>query len=45
VRVAAQTGLRQLHRARRQLQAALNQACDFGRDERGVFVCEPKPEK
>jgi RNA polymerase sigma-70 factor (ECF subfamily) len=34
-----------LHRARRQLQTALNQACDFGRDERGVFVCEPKPEK
>jgi RNA polymerase sigma-70 factor (ECF subfamily) len=33
-----------LHRARRQLQAALNQACEFGRDERGVFVCEPKSE-
>lgn len=33
-----------LHRARRQLQAALNGACNFGRDERGVFICEPKPE-
>lgn len=35
-----------LHRARRQLEAALNNACAFGRDERGVFVCEPKrPDK
>ncbi len=33
-----------LHRARQQLQAALNDACEFGRDERGVFICEPKPE-
>jgi RNA polymerase sigma-70 factor, ECF subfamily len=33
-----------LHRARRQLEAALNRACAFGRDERGVFVCEPKPD-
>ncbi|MGZ4853547.1 MAG: RNA polymerase sigma factor [Halobacteriota archaeon] len=33
-----------LHRARRQLQAALNNACAFERDERGVFVCEPKPD-
>lgn len=32
-----------LHRARRQLQAALDNACAFGRDERGVFVCQPKP--
>ncbi len=31
-----------LHRARRQLESALNDACAFGRDERGVFVCEPK---
>lgn len=31
-----------LHRARRQLQTALDDACAFGRDERGVFVCEPK---
>ncbi len=31
-----------LHRARRQLQAALQDACDFGHDERGVTVCEPK---
>jgi len=33
-----------LHRARRRLQDALNKACAFGRDERGVFVCEPKPD-
>jgi RNA polymerase sigma-70 factor (ECF subfamily) len=33
-----------LHRDRRQLQAALNNACAFERDERGVFVCEPKPD-
>lgn len=31
-----------LHRARRQMQAALNEACEFERDERGVFICEPK---
>ncbi len=34
-----------LHRARQQLQAALNDACKFGHDERGVFVCEPKRDK
>ena len=33
-----------LHRARRQLQSALNNACTFERDERGVFICEPKPD-
>ena len=32
-----------LHRARRQLETALNNACAFERDERGVFICEPKP--
>jgi RNA polymerase sigma-70 factor, ECF subfamily len=31
-----------LHRARRQMQNALKEACEFERDERGVFVCEPK---
>jgi RNA polymerase sigma-70 factor (ECF subfamily) len=31
-----------LHRARQQMQAALKDACEFERDERGVFVCEPK---
>ena len=31
-----------LHRARRQLQAALNEACAIGGDERGVVICEPK---
>jgi RNA polymerase sigma factor (sigma-70 family) len=31
-----------LHRARRQLQALLNDACAFDHDDRGVFICEPK---
>jgi RNA polymerase sigma-70 factor (ECF subfamily) len=31
-----------LHRARRQLQAALKAACEFEHDERGVLTCEPK---
>jgi RNA polymerase sigma-70 factor (ECF subfamily) len=34
-----------LHRARRQMQSALKDACEFERDERGVFVCEPKRDK
>jgi RNA polymerase sigma factor (sigma-70 family) len=33
-----------LHRARRQLGIALNKACAFGHDERGVFICDPKPD-
>lgn len=33
-----------LHRARQQLRDALNNACAFERDERGVFICEPKPD-
>ena len=32
-----------LHRARRKLQEALEAACAFSRDERGVFICQPKP--
>lgn len=32
----------QLHRARRKLKEALLHACEFSRDERGVFVCQPK---
>lgn len=34
-----------LHRARRRLQATLDEACAFGRDERGVYICEPKPKR
>ncbi len=34
-----------LHRARQQMQAALKDACEFDRDERGVFVCEPRRDK
>ena|ERR1035437_1240152 len=34
-----------LHRARQRLQAALNEACAFERDDRGVFICEPKVDK
>lgn len=32
-----------LHRAREKLRAALNDACSFATDERGVVVCEPNP--
>ena len=32
-----------LHRARTRLRAALAEGCRFSRDDRGVFVCEPKP--
>lgn len=31
-----------LHRARAKLRAALNEACVFTADDRGVLVCEPK---
>lgn len=31
-----------LHRARRRLQAILEEACAFSHDERNVLVCEPK---
>ena len=43
LRVPLTTVKMRLHRARRKVQAALNNACAFGRDERGVFICEPKP--
>jgi RNA polymerase sigma-70 factor (ECF subfamily) len=33
-----------LHRARKRLRAALDDACRFSTDERGVFVCDPKKE-
>ena len=32
-----------LHRARKKLKEALDNACEFSRDDRGVFVCERKP--
>jgi RNA polymerase sigma-70 factor (ECF subfamily) len=32
-----------LHRAREKLRATLESACKFGRDDRGVFICEPVP--
>lgn len=31
-----------LHRARAKLRTALADGCQFSRDDRGVFVCEPK---
>jgi RNA polymerase sigma-70 factor, ECF subfamily len=31
-----------LHRARKQLQAALEAGCEFTHDERGTLVCDPK---
>ena len=33
-----------LHRARRRLQALLKDACRFDHDDRGVFICVPKPD-
>jgi RNA polymerase sigma-70 factor (ECF subfamily) len=32
-----------LHRARKRLRDALDRACSFSHDERGVLICEPKP--
>lgn len=32
-----------LHRARKKLREALDQACSFSSDDRGALVCEPKP--
>lgn len=32
-----------LHRARVRLRAALGEGCRFSCDDRGVFICEPKP--
>lgn len=32
-----------LHRAREKLRDALSEGCLFTIDERGVFICEPKP--
>jgi RNA polymerase sigma-70 factor (ECF subfamily) len=34
-----------VHRARERLRATLRQACSFSSDDRGVLVCEPKPNK
>ncbi|NIM01105.1 MAG: sigma-70 family RNA polymerase sigma factor [Acidobacteria bacterium] len=33
-----------IHRAREKLRVALDQACSFSSDERGVLVCQPKPD-
>jgi len=33
-----------LHRARTKLRAALSAGCSFSQDDRGVTVCEPRPE-
>ena len=34
-----------LYRARRKLKEVLLRACEFSRDQRGVFVCQPKAAK
>jgi RNA polymerase sigma-70 factor (ECF subfamily) len=34
-----------LHRARKRLREALGDACSFDNDDRGVLVCEPKPDE
>jgi RNA polymerase sigma-70 factor (ECF subfamily) len=33
-----------LHRARARLRAMLTEGCDFSRDERNEFTCEPRPD-
>ena len=33
-----------LHRARARLRQMLQQGCDFSRDERNEFTCEPRPD-
>jgi len=33
-----------MHRARERMKTLLKKACHFDRDERGVFICEPKAE-
>jgi RNA polymerase sigma-70 factor (ECF subfamily) len=44
LQLPATTVKMRLHRARKRLQALLKDACEFDRDDRGVFVCEPKPD-
>jgi RNA polymerase sigma-70 factor (ECF subfamily) len=34
-----------LHRARKRLREALGEACSFSSDDRGVLVCEIKPDE
>ncbi len=34
-----------IHRAREKLRDALANACSFSSDERGVLLCEPKPDE
>lgn len=43
--VSAATVKIRLHRARNKLRAALGEGCTFSRDERGVQVCDPKPNR
>lgn len=33
-----------LHRARARLRQMLQEGCDFSRDERNEFICEPRPD-
>ena len=40
---SVETAKIRLHRARKKLRAALASGCEFSKDDRGVFVCEPKP--
>jgi RNA polymerase sigma-70 factor (ECF subfamily) len=42
LRLPVTTVKMRLHRARERLQVLLRNACEFGHDERGVFVCEPR---
>jgi len=42
LRLPISTVKMRLHRGRQRLKASLNSACDFGHDDRGVLICEPK---
>ena len=43
--ISLQNAKMRLHRARAGLRAALAEGCAFSRNDRGVFICEPKPDR
>jgi RNA polymerase sigma-70 factor (ECF subfamily) len=43
--IALQNAKMRLHRARTGLRAALAEGCAFSRNDRGVFICEPKSDR
>jgi len=43
--ISLQNAKIRLHRARAGLRTALAEGCDFSRNDRGVFICEPKSDR